>query len=726
MRILLGIACLTLLFGCGGGEGGDDPSGSDAAGADQGMADIATLPGDTEADSPALDAGGDDSGTDLRTDPDDDADGTGTDTDADADADSDAGPCRGPGCECNAHLECDSGWCVLGFDGIGVCGAPCGACPDGWSCEWRQVSTGERAEICVPDDVRWCAPCAADGECGAGVCLTLSDGGFCAPPCGADDLCPAGAACRVASVENDTRVCAPPGNRCIGCTDVDGDGHIAAGDCGGDDCDDADPAVAPSLDEICDGLDNNCVDGVDEGWDFQIDSENCGACGVVCDDSRGDVSCALGECHVASCDDGFADCNGEGADGCEIDLFGPTGCGACPGDDGMLHGAPCGLCGSGTWECADGAGACLREGGPEVRNVCGGCAELEGVPGDRCGTCDTGLVLCDGTEATRCDGDLGEDADNGCGGCEPLIGRPGTRCGTCGSGTYICDGVDDAVCVGDLGIDAYNVCGGCASMPGIPGGPCGTCDTGSWACDGEEAMTCVGDDPDVANACGGCSTLSETPGTACGDCDDGEWTCTGAEEVTCEGATVPGPDGCPDPECEGRDEGRLGERCTVSTDCCSGFCPTFAPAARICSERCVSYAGCNASGPPAPLFCSLRGSPRMCAPDDWGNSCTTGGDCNGGLCLTSTRTGSCSYECAGASDCASDQACSRFSGDSGDIWACTDLGNACTEPTACNSGVCLTGPTADYCTAFCDPAWGCPAGYSCTTLPGDDTFLCLR
>jgi hypothetical protein len=47
--------------------------------------------------------------------------------------------------------------------------------------------------------------------------------------------------------------------------DWDGDGFDSNGDsCGGPDCDDRDPAISPAATEICDGIDNDCNEGVDE------------------------------------------------------------------------------------------------------------------------------------------------------------------------------------------------------------------------------------------------------------------------------------------------------------------------------------------------------------------------------------------------------------------------------------------------------------------------------
>ena len=45
--------------------------------------------------------------------------------------------------------------------------------------------------------------------------------------------------------------------------DADQAGHAGL-DCGGDDCDDGEPAVHPGADETCDGVDNNCVQGTDD------------------------------------------------------------------------------------------------------------------------------------------------------------------------------------------------------------------------------------------------------------------------------------------------------------------------------------------------------------------------------------------------------------------------------------------------------------------------------
>lgn len=643
-------------------------------------------------------------------------------------ADIDAG-CGGvTGCECINGNDCLSGWCVPTDRGPAVCSELCdeGACPTGFDCRWREDQNDVRVQLCVARALRFCRPCTRDDDCGIdGACLAMDDGSFCAPACGPNGLCAAGSRCGPISEADRRRVCQPPANRCIGCTDLDSDGYIATGQCGGLDCADNDPNVNPAAPELCNDADDDCDSAMDEAFDLGSDRNNCGACGVSCPQTTGSTVCIDGACAVTACNPGRTDCNFDGSDGCEISTSGTNGCGVCPGPDNILHGNPCGMCGSGTWQCSAGTRTCVGDLGNDARNACGGCAEFELEPGEDCGTCGSGTVVCSTPETTRCANDLGDAARNGCGGCTELEGPPGAGCGTCGSGEYACSGTDRVVCLDDEGDGARNACGGCAPLEGAPGSPCGACDSGTYACDGGDALFCIGEQPGLLNACGGCDVLSQTPGTTCGECGDGVYGCSGLNEVTCQGATIPGPDGCPDPLCEGRDEGRLGDACTDGNDCCNGNCAIFAPRDGVCSQTCSRYTACNTDESPVELFCAL-GEPRTCAPNDYNTPCTSGTQCAGSVCLQSgPGDGGCSWRCEQQSDCAGNMVCGRFGAEPDLIRACTTIGGDCTTGEDCRSGVCLTGTGAGYCTAQCTVARDCPAGYSCSAGTGGE-MLCRR
>jgi MYXO-CTERM domain-containing protein len=76
-------------------------------------------------------------------------------------------------------------------------------------------------------------------------------------------------------------------------TDADEDGQNALGSCtNATDCDDTDPNTNLGADELCDGMDNDCTDGIPVG---EIDQD--GDFFVTCDDWSGDDSLASGDCN---------------------------------------------------------------------------------------------------------------------------------------------------------------------------------------------------------------------------------------------------------------------------------------------------------------------------------------------------------------------------------------------------------------------------------------------
>lgn len=209
--------------------------------------------------------------------------------------------------------------------------------------------------------------------------------------------------------------------------------------------------------------------------DLISDDKNCGACGVVCDESPAGFDpappnsyygCRGGACNRLKCDnrrDGvkWSDCNGDleavptsSSDGCEIDLAkpAPDNCGACgvtcaPGEtcatraedpDPTLQ---C-LCKSGEANCGEFDGSMLCADLNNDPFNCGACGRVCPLPGwlghattvchlGSCGiTCDDGWADCN---------DFAGD------GCETNVQQDPANCGACGR---VCDGGPSQACVG--------------------------------------------------------------------------------------------------------------------------------------------------------------------------------------------------------------------------------------------------------------------------------------
>ena len=277
-------------------------------------------------------------------------------------------------------------------------------------------------DVGVVDVAALCRPCDGDSDCDGGRCLRVGGDRVCLPLCGAI-ACPGDLACTtVADDPSGQTYCLPADGTCDVCLDADGDGFFDRDGCGSAvDCDDTRGEAYPGAEELCNRLDDNCNGDVDETFDLDVDPLHCGRCDNACEAANGDATCRLRQCVVETCDDGFADCDGSYETGCETS-----------GD---------------------------------AVNACGGCATLDGAPGETCGTCDTGVFACDGTERLTCDGDAGPERANACGGCAPLDAMPGTPCGACDRGLWACDGPEALTCSGDPG-EGYTACDGRCCAPG--------------------------------------------------------------------------------------------------------------------------------------------------------------------------------------------------------------------------------------------------------------------
>ncbi|HOW51206.1 MAG TPA: MopE-related protein [bacterium] len=177
----------------------------------------------------------------------------------------------------------------------------------GWAC------------IACPNGVQDCAHPATD------ICATIriTADPVCLIPCTFQSECGAGYTCAEVFDEYDQSLgygCVPDNNVC--CMNFDGDSSGIGADCSSQDCDESDPAVYPGALEECNGLDDNCVDGVDEGVVGPYCEDQDGACFGArhsCDGLNGWAVCTETEYASSAdwqaveswCDSIDNDCNGQ-------------------------------------------------------------------------------------------------------------------------------------------------------------------------------------------------------------------------------------------------------------------------------------------------------------------------------------------------------------------------------------------------------------------------------
>jgi hypothetical protein len=163
--------------------------------------------------------------------------------------------------------------------------------------------------------------------------------------------------------------------RCVECLD--------AGDCS--------PTGIPHAETIC--TDGNCAYQCLAPYfdcpngagciDTNTDRNNCGACGVPCNLPNAVAGCSGGQCTILQCNPGFGDCDGNSANGCEVDTRNdPSNCGGCD--------VVCPTVTNGVVICANGA--------------CG----LQ--------SCNPGWAHCDLDGPVGCETNVDSDANN-CGAC---------------------------------------------------------------------------------------------------------------------------------------------------------------------------------------------------------------------------------------------------------------------------------------------------------------------
>jgi hypothetical protein len=256
-------------------------------------------------------------------------------------------------------------------------------------------------------------------------------------------------------------------------------------------CNPALDASACVMTPSCVGNLRDCKNGGLDGCETDInnDVDNCGGCGLRCTrPTSGQAVCEDGLCGVVVCGERYQDCNGDPADGCETDTFRSTSdCGTCgqqcPGGDHAA--ASCGFgrcklaCQAGYLDCnGDPADGCEVNGASD-RNNCGTCGTQclsSGAVNAVCsaGSCSVSgcaapALSCQGGAVDACETDSSTDVNN-CGACgilceavangTPVCQNSNCGIGSCSSGYGDCNGLLADGCEAGLTGDLNN-CGSC-------------------------------------------------------------------------------------------------------------------------------------------------------------------------------------------------------------------------------------------------------------------------
>ncbi len=261
-----------------------------------------------------------------------------------------------------------------------------------------------------------------------------------------------------------------------------------------------------------------------------------------------------------------------------------------------------------------------------VQNVCGGCAEIDGKPGDPCDGC--GHLACRGTEGLK---------------CVPPALAPGSSCDENGcAGSYACDLAGEVVCQAP----AKNACGVCGG-PALDGLGQGCTDAdgcqGTVACTADGSATeCQGASKNACGVCGGVAV--DGVGTAC----TGANGCAGtlACNATGDGTVCDAPAKNECGQCGGPAVANLGQACGQG-DCAGSLACDGAGDAAVCAfpglgDSCTGPGGCEGT-----TVCASDGTSTTCdAPTK--NAC---GVC-GGPALTGSAGDACSVgACPGTLAC---------------------------------------------------------------------------
>lgn len=572
-----------------------------------------------------------------------------------------------------------------------------------------------------------CDPCQIADDCATGIlCVQYggSFGAFCATECGAGSTCAVGYACKVVQPAGGGKavpacILQPPTGEPMGiacpcspaaiaakaktsCTNANANGVCA----GVRVCTAAGLAACSAAEakpEVCDGLDNDC--------DNQVDENSCEDSSVCTVDSCDPASGCLNDPVAGNpdCDDGSActstDICAEGAcsgqaiacnDGnpCTIDSCNPkVGCAnlpivaSCTDGDACTSGDSCasGTCAGKTIDCND-DDICTTD----------TCSGSEGCVNLAVATTCNDANLCTTEDSCTANGCLGKptdcEDDNACttDKCDAVVGCVHTK-------------------LGNGGCNDGNVC--------TSGDVCtnGQCDGQPIACDDKNACT--------SESCKAGIGCVYEPSASGGSCDDLS-ACTQGDSCTlgnCTGTAINCADGnaCTDDGCD-KIKGCVflpnavsctdANTCTAKDICTGGSCAGQAVACNdnnpCTTDSCKPGSGCVYLAIAATTACND------------GNPCTTGDTCKGSVCLPGLST----VSCADTSPCTLDS-CDKLKGcmHLPAAGTCTDA-NPCTLGDTCGNGICLPGTATANCNdANVCTSDSCVAKTGCVQLPVNGT-----
>ncbi|MBK6533602.1 MAG: hypothetical protein IPF99_29660 [Deltaproteobacteria bacterium] len=358
----------------------------------------------------------------------------------------------------NAASACLNGSCA-----VGTCTAPFADC---------NATAGDGCEANTQSDLAHCGACNAacptranaTSTCAAGACGFACNAGF--ENCDGD----ASNGCEV-----DTRSSVSHCGRCGGaCSLANAVAACTAGACG--------IAACTAGFGDCDG---NAPNGCET--DTRTSVSHCGACGTACAGAPNAVpACATGMCAL-TCTAGFAECDGSAANGCEVDTrTSATHCGGCGRTCNLANasarcsGSVCAVatCTTGYGDCdGNAANGCEVDTRASTAH-CGACGTAcsfanasASCAASACvlGACNTGYGNCDGTASNGCEVDTRTTVTH-CGACGRTCSLPnataacaagGCTVAACNTGYADCDGVASNGCEVDTRTSDSN-CGVCA------------------------------------------------------------------------------------------------------------------------------------------------------------------------------------------------------------------------------------------------------------------------